>query len=156
MKEKEARINFDLHPLVLFVEKEDGSYGRVESASYLASKYLDDYFEKLKKWDKELKARLEKGEISPVYYYKTMMEFGEGDLAARVGICKRRLKKHLKMKAFERISLKLLKRYADVFDVPVSNMLHFVAINEKDKDKLKITYRKSDNPFISFSKIETL
>ena len=156
MKEKEARINFDLHPLVLFVEKENGTYGRAESASYLSSNYLDDYFDKVKKWDKELKEKLEKGEISPVYYYMIMMEFGEGDLASRVGICKRRLRKHCKMEAFRKISLKLLKRYADVFDIPVSNMLHFVTINEKDMDKLKISYRKSENPFISFSKIETL
>jgi hypothetical protein len=155
MKEKEAQINFDLHPLVLFVEKEDGSYGRVESASYLSSNYLDDYLDKLKKWDKELKGKLEKGEISPVYYYMIMLEFGEGDLASRVGICKRRLKKHFKMESFEKISLKLLKRYADVFDVPVSNMLHFVTISEKDIKKLKISYRKSANPYISFSKIET-
>lgn len=154
MKEKEAQINFDLHPLVLFVEKEDGSYGRTETASYLSSKYLDDYFDKLKKWDKELKSQLEKGEISPVYYYRVMMEFGEGDLASRVGICKRRLRRHYKMESFQKISLKLLKRYADVFDIPVSNMLHFVAVNEKDLEKLKITYRKPENPFISFSKIE--
>jgi hypothetical protein len=156
MKEKEAQINFDLHPLVLFVEKEDGSYGRVESASYLSSNYLDDYLDKLKKWDKELKDQLEKGEISPVYYYMIMLEFGEGDLASRVGICRRKLRKHFQMAGFEKISLKLLKRYADVFDVPVSNMLHFVTISEKDIEKLKISYRKSGNPYISFSKIETL
>jgi len=155
MKEKEAQINFDLHPLILYVEKEDGSYARVESASYLSSNFLDDYFDKLKKWDTELKEQLEKGEISPVYYYLIMLEFGEGDLASRVGISKRRLRKHCKMDAFERISLKMLKRYADVFDVPVSNMLHFVTIKEKDLKKLKISYQKSNNPFISFSKIET-
>ena len=155
MKEKDAQINFDLHPLVLFVEKEDGSYDRTETASYLSSNYLDDYLDKLKKWDKELKAQLEKSEISPVYYYMIMLEFGEGDLASRLGISKRRLKKHFKMSAFEKISLKLLKRYADVFDVPVSNMLHFVVINEKDLKKLKINHRKSANPYISFSKIET-
>ena len=155
MKEKEAQINFDLHPLVLYVEKEDGSFGRTESASYLSSNYLDDYFDKLKKWDNELKEQLDKGEISPVYYYRIMLEFGEGDLASRVGICKRRLRKHCKMKGFEKISLKLLKRYAEVFDVPVSNMLHFVTIKEKDIEKLKISYLKSGNPYISFSKIET-
>lgn len=155
MKEKEAQINFDLHPLVLYVEKEDGSYGRTESASYLSSNFLDDYFDKIKKWDKELKEQLEKGEISPVYYYMIMLEFGKGDLASRVGISKRRLRKHCNMGAFERISLKMLKRYADAFDVPVSNMLHFVTIKERDLKKLKISYQKSNNPFISFSKIET-
>ncbi len=154
MKEKEAHIDFDLHPLVLYVEKEDGSYGRIESASFLSSNYLDDYLEKIKKWDRELKDKLEKGDISPVYYYMIMLEFGESDLASRVGISKRKLRKHCKMAAFEKISLKLLKRYADVFDVPVSNMLNFIAINEKDQKRLKISTRKSNNPYITISKIE--
>ena len=154
MKEKEAHIDFDLHPLVLYVEKEDGSYGRTESASYISSNYLDDYYDKVKKWDAELKEKLEKGEISPVYYYMIMLQFGEGDLASRVGVSKRKLRNHCKMEAFEKINLKLLKKYADVFDVPVSNMLHFVAIKEKDQKKLKIGYQKSNNPYITVSKIE--
>lgn len=154
MKEKEAQIQFDLHPLILYVEKEDGSYGRTETASYLSSNFLDDYYDKLKKWDADLREKLEKGEISPVYYYLIMLQFGEGDLASRVGVSKRKLRQHCKMEAFEKISLRLLKRYADVFDVPVSNLLHFVAIGEKDMEKLKVTYRRSKNPYITFSKIE--
>jgi hypothetical protein len=154
MKEKEATINFDLHPLVLYVEKDDGTYGRIESASFLAEKYLDDYLDKVKKWDKELKEKLEKGEISPVYYYTIMMEFGEGDLAARVGISKRLLRKHYQMDSFKNMKLKLLQRYADVFEVPVSSMLNFLAIREKDQGKIHISFQKTDNPFISITKLE--
>ena len=154
MKEKEAYTKLDLPPMVLYVEKEDGTYGRIESVSYLTDHYLDDYFDKLKKWDNDLKEQLDKGEISPVYYYMIMLEFGEGDLASRVGVSKRRLKKHFKMEAFEKMNLKMLKAYADVFDVPVSNMLHFIVIKEKDQEKLKISYQKSDNPYITISKIE--
>lgn len=156
MKEKEAQIQFDLHPLILYVEKEDGSYGRIETASYLSSNFLDDYYDKLKKWDTELREKLEKGEVSPVYYYMIMLQFGEGDLSSRVGVSKRKLKQHFKMGAFEKINLKLLKRYADVFDVPVSSMLHFFSIKEKDQEKLKVSYQRSKNPYITFSKIETL
>ncbi len=53
------------------------------------------------------------------------------------------------------MSLRMLKVYADVFDVPVSNMLHFIVIKEKDQEKLKISYQKSNNPYITISKIET-
>jgi len=155
MKEKEAYTKLDLPPMVLYVEKEDGTYGCVESVSYLTDHYLDDYLDKQKKWDNDLKEQLDKGEISPVYYYMIMLELGEGDLASRVGISRRRLKKHFKMEAFEKMSLKTLKAYADVFDVPVSNMLHFIVIKEKDQEKLKISYQKSDNPYITISKIET-
>lgn len=154
MKEKEAKIDFDLHPLVLYVEKEDGSYGRTESASYISSNYLDDYYDKIKKWDTDLKTQLDNREISPVYYYMIMLQFGERDLASRVGVSRRKLRKHCQMDGFEKIRLKLLKKYADVFDVPLSNMLNFVVINERDQKKLKISYRISQNPFITVSKIE--
>ena len=155
MKEKEAYTKLDLPPLVLYVEKVDGSYGRIESVSYLTDHYLDDYLDKLKKWDNDLKEQLDKGEISPVYYYMIMLELGEGDLASRVGISRRKLKKHFKMEAFEKINLRMLKAYANVFDVPVSNMLHFMVIKEKDQEKLKISYKKSNNPYITILKIET-
>lgn len=157
MKEKEAQIKHDIHPLVLYVEKEDGTYGRVESASFLSKNYLDDYLDKIRKWDAELKDKLDKGEISPVYYYMTMLEMGEGDLASRVGICKWRLKKHLRMDGFAKMKLKTLRKYADVFDVPVSNLLHFTVMKAKDQKKLKITYQKaSNNPYVSISKVETV
>jgi hypothetical protein len=134
MKEKEADIKFDKHPLILYVEKEDGTYARKESASYLSHHYLDDYFDKKKKWDNDLKEKMNKKEISPVYYFMIMLEMGEGDLASRVGISRRKLKRHFKMSAFEKMSLILLNRYADVFDIPVATLTHFW-IRRKEKEE---------------------
>lgn len=156
MKEKELTIDFNLQPLVLYVEKEDGSYGQIISSSYLAKNYIDDYFNKVKKWDKGLKEQLEKGEISPVYYYLIMQSLGEGDLASRMKISKRKLRKHFQMEHFVKMSLATLKRYADVFDIPVSSMLHFMVINEKDQKKLSIKNLESRNPYFIVSKIESI
>lgn len=133
MKEKEADIKFDQHPLILYVEKEDGTYGRKESASYLSHHYLDDYFEKKKKWDNDLKEQLNKKEISPVYYFMIMLEMGESDLASRVGISRRKLRKHFRMQAFEKMNLLMLNRYADVFDVPVATLTHFWITKKKQE-----------------------
>ena len=134
MKEKEADIKFDKHPLILYVEKEDGTYVRKESASYLSHHYLDDYFDKKKKWDKELIKQLDKKEISPVYYFMIKLEMGESDLALRVGISKRKLKKHFKMEEFEKMNLIMLNRYADVFDIPVATLTHFW-ITKKEQEE---------------------
>lgn len=134
MKEKEAKIKFDRHPLILYVEKEDGSYGRTESASYLSHHYLDDYLDKKKKWDKDLKQQLDNSEISPVYYFMIMLEMGESDLASRVGISRRKLKKHFKMDVFEKMNLVMLKKYADVFDVPVHTLTHFWQAKKEQED----------------------
>ncbi len=155
MKEKELFVDFKPQQLVLYVEKEDGSYGQVVSGSYLSKNYLDDYYDKVKKWDKSLKEQLKKGEISPVYYYLIMQEFGEKDLASRVGISRRRLKKHFRMKHFVKMKLLLLKRYADAFDIPVAGMFQFLVIGEKAAKKLSVENLESQNPYFTISKIES-
>ena len=156
MKEKELFVDFKPQQLVLYVEKEDGSYGQVVSGSYLSKNYLDDYFEKVKKWDKSLKEQLKKGEISPVYYYLIMHEFGEKDLASRVGISLRRLRKHYKMEHFIKMKLSLLKRYADVFDVPVASLFHFLVIGEKAAKDLSVENLDSQNPYFTITRIESM
>ncbi len=155
MKEKELFVDFKPQQLVLYVEKEDGSYGQVVSGSYLAKNYLDDYFDKVKKWDKSLKEQLKKGEISPVYYYLIMQEFGEKDLASRVGISLRKLRKHFKMEHYIKMRLSLLKRYADAFDVPVASMVHFLVIGKKAAKHLTIENLDSQNPYFTITKIES-
>ena len=155
MKEKELFVDFKPQQLVLYVEKEDGSYGQVVTGSFLAKNYLDDYFGKVKKWDKSLKEQLRKGEISPVYYYRIMHEFGEKDLASRVGISVRKLRKHYKMEDYAKMKLSLLKRYADVFDVPVSGMFQFLVIGEKAAENLTVANLDSQNPYITITKIES-
>ena len=45
MKEKDSRVD-NSHQLVLYVEKEDQTYGPVQTGSYMVENYLDDLFEK--------------------------------------------------------------------------------------------------------------
>ena len=156
MKEKELFVDFKPQQVVLYVEKEDGSYGQVVTGSFLAKNYLDDYFDKVGKWDKSLKEQLKNGEISPVYYYLIMQEFGEKDLASRVGISVRKLRKHYKPEHFVKMRLSLLKRYADVFDIPVSGMFHFLVIGEKAAENLSVENLESRNPYFTITKIEKL
>jgi len=122
MKEKDLKVDFKEHELVLFAEKEDRTYGELVTGSFAAKHYLDDYFFKQKNLDKELRGDLAKGRISPVYYYMLIQDMGVGDLAKRVGTSKRKLRNHLTPKGFERLDERMLQKYAVVFGVSVEEM----------------------------------
>lgn len=121
MKEKDAKVEGG-HKIVLYVEKDDASYGPMETGSYMVKNYIDDFFEKRDNLQQDCLRRLKDGEISPVAYYMRLIEIGEADLASRVGVSRRKLRRHLTPKGFEKASLFVLERYADVFSVPVANM----------------------------------
>ncbi len=110
MKEKDLYIDFEPQQSVYYVEKDDESYGPIVSGSYLSKNYLNDFFEKRKKQELGLREQLKNGEISPVYYYLVMQEYGEKDLASRVGVSVRKLKQHCKMDGFSKLSLKDFKK----------------------------------------------
>ncbi len=83
----------------------------------------------------------------------TLQEMGVGDLASRVGISKRKLKKHFKPEYFQKLSLKVLKKYSIIFDIPVVSMLQLMIIKQEDKDKISVEYLKSDNESFIITKI---
>ena len=119
MKEKDLKIDFREQEVVLYAEKEDESFGVIITGSHAAKNYLDDYYYKHKNLDKELRIDLAKGKISPVYYYMTMQDMGLGDLAKRIGISKRKLRKHFTPEGFASLDEKTMQKYAVVFGVTV-------------------------------------
>jgi hypothetical protein len=120
----------------------------------MAKNYLDDYFEKFEKWEKSLREQLKKGEISPVYYYMILQSFGEGDLASRVGVSKRKLKQHFKMENFEKLKLSQIKKYADAFDIPVASLFQLMMSKHDEKGKISIKQMETQNPYFVISKVE--
>jgi hypothetical protein len=122
MKEKDAQVKCDDHQMVLFVEKKDGTYGAVQTGSYMVHNYVDDFWDKRRKLEQDLGRRLDTGEISPVAYYLTLREMAVADLAARVGLSRGRVKKHMQPKHFREISAETATRYADVFGISVAQL----------------------------------
>ncbi|MFW5793114.1 MAG: hypothetical protein ACOCWC_02430 [Bacteroidota bacterium] len=145
MKEKELYVDFQPQQAVYYVEKEDSSYGPIVSGSQLSHDYLDDFYKKRGNLEKNLRDKMANNEISPVYYYMLLQEMGLGDLAPRVGVSKRRLKKHFKAEVFKKLPLNLIKKYADVFNVPLSNMMQVVIIKEEDNKSLEIEKLRTNN-----------
>ena len=122
MKEKEGFVDCPEQQLVLYVEKEDGSYGPMQTGSYLTKNYIDDYYEKRKRLESGLREQVNKGEISPVAYYMTLEDLSVSETAQRVGISQRKVKKHMQPAKFGKIPPDVLEKYAEVFNVPVNTL----------------------------------
>jgi hypothetical protein len=122
MKEKDLKVEFKPQELILYAEKEDETYEAVKTGSIAAKLYLDDYFMKQENLDRELRSELSAGKISPVYYYMLKQDIGLGDLAKRMGIRKRKLRKHFKPDGFAKLDEAMLQKYAVIFGVTVEGM----------------------------------
>lgn len=122
MKEKEGFVDCPEQQLILYVEKEDGSYGPMQTGSYLTKNYIDDYYEKRQRLEAGLREQVRKREISPVAYYMTLVDLSLAETAMRIGISQRKVKKHMKPENFAKISPAVLEKYAEVFNVAVNTL----------------------------------
>lgn len=151
MKEKDSKIEHG-HQLILYVEKEDHTYGPLQTGSYMAGNYLDDFFEKKDKLKKKRLDELIDGKISPLAYYKDLVDIGEGDLALRVGVSRRKLRSHMTPEGFARIHVRLLEKYAEVFGVPVAQLFQIVLCDDK---RVEVSYKNTGLPQVIISRITT-
>jgi hypothetical protein len=148
VKEKDARVDHDEHQLVLYVEKDDGSYGTVLTGSYLARTYIDDLWEKMRTFEQECVEQLMDGRISPVGFYIQLKEMAPADVAARIGVSAAKVKKHMQPRHFARISVETARRYAEVFGIQVSGLFD-VVVGEGQVDKGKS--RKTTCPSVTIT-----
>jgi hypothetical protein len=98
----------------------------------MADNYLDDFFEKKEKLKAARLGELKAGKISPLAYYKDLVEIGEGDLACRVGISRRKLRFQMTPAGFCRTDVKTLERYATVFGIPVAQLFQVILCDDEN------------------------
>jgi hypothetical protein len=108
--------------MVLFVEKEDGSYGSVQTGSYMSKNHLVDFVEKRSRLIADLRNKMISNEISSIVYYLTLREMSVPDLAVRVGIPVRDVKRHMTPRHFGEMSVEVARRYAEVFGVALADL----------------------------------
>lgn len=166
MKEKDILVDFEPHQLVLYAEKNDDTIGPVQTGSYITKNHFGDFLEILGGLEGELVEKLKKGEISPVYFYMMMEELTLPELSARAGIPRRKVRKHLSPEHFNMASVSDLKKYAEVFNIPVANF--FQLVTTLQDVKWKMCYREeaeyiqdhiisqidTENPLVVLTKIE--
>ena len=78
-------------------------------------------------------------------------ELTPSELAARVKIPERKVRKHLAPATFGSVTVDELRRYCEVFSVPLSSMLHALVIKGKN---VSIREAKTNNPYFTMMKIE--
>lgn len=123
MKEKEGYVDYPDQQVILYVEKEDGEFGPIQTGSYLSANYMDDYKLKRSNLVKSLSDQLSKGTISVIQYFMVLEELTISELSARAGIRKSKVKRHLKPDGYTKATIGELLRYARVFNVLPSELL---------------------------------
>ena len=151
MKEAEGRIDYTPHQMVLYVEKDDGSYGPLQTGSYMSKNYIDDFWKKHGHVEEEALTQLTKGTISPVGYFMLLLDMTASDVARRAGVSVRKVKKHRTPEGFGRIEAAALKRYADVFGVPMASLF---CVTEQGEGRARTTYRQTSNPYVAIAEID--
>lgn len=160
MKEKEIKIDFEDHQLIVYAEKEDDSIGPVLSGSYMAKNHLADFHDIWSSLEKELFGKLAKREISPIMRFKELEELTTAELASRTGLAKRKVKRHLSYRHFKKATVDELQKYADVFNIPVANFFQIVSTKQDgnwnmgynarvaNKMALTISQEHTENPLL--------
>ncbi len=148
VKESDARVDYPSHQMLLYVEKNDGSFGPLQTGSYMSKNYIDDFWEKQKRLREQGIERLLSGELSPVGYYMLLNAMTESDVARRVGVGAGRVKKHRLLPHFPDVTLSLLRRYAEVFGVALASMVCVVVHGGDGAADLR---KKNRNPFVVVS-----
>jgi hypothetical protein len=135
MKEKDSIIDCPQQQLILYVEKEDGKYEPVQTGSYITKNFLDDYQLKRMHLEEALRKQVQSREVSPIYYYMVLEDLTISELAARTGLRKRKVKKHLEASNFSSIPQSSLQIYSDVFNITIRDMLNLLIPKTADPDE---------------------
>jgi hypothetical protein len=91
----------------------------------------------LQAWDvihekmKEVKQQILQGKLSPIAYYMEKNIMDEKLLATYIGLPKWKVRRHLKPDGFVKMDEKILRRYADIFGIPVGSLTDFMITAEE-------------------------
>lgn len=107
---------------------ENGQYTTEKSTGWTPKTIaLDNAIEIINERTENAKQRVLNNTTSPIEYYMELHKMDLPILASYVGLWKWRVKRHFKPKVFNKLSQKMLQRYADVFDISIDqlkNILH--------------------------------
>jgi hypothetical protein len=91
----------------------------------------------LQAWDvihekmKETRQQILQGKLSPIAYYMEKNIMDEKLLATYIGLPKWKVRRHLKPAGFTKMDERVLRRYADIFGIPVEALTDFMKTAEE-------------------------
>ncbi len=110
---------------VMYVTADDGQYTQTQSAGWEAENLvLEQAWNDIEQQLLSEKKRVLNHEVSPIAYYMVQSRMDLPILASYVGKWQWQVKRHLKPAVFNKLSEKMLHKYAEVFDVSIETLKH--------------------------------
>ncbi|KRD62948.1 hypothetical protein ASE40_03915 [Flavobacterium sp. Root935] len=108
---------------LLYATDENGNYTTTLSTGWepktiALSNSIDEINERIS----EAKQQVLSGEASPIVYFMEVNKMDLTILASYVGMWKWRVKRHFKPEVFTKLNDKILKKYADTFEVSIEEL----------------------------------
>lgn len=164
MKEKDGFIDYPDQQMILYVEKEDGTYGPMQTGSYISAHYIDDYKLKRRNLEQSLREQLLTNQISIINYYMVLEDLTISELASRAGIRKPVVKKHLTPEGFGKATAGEIIRYAKVFNIIPADLFQINLLQTRDgfipahlnvdtSDLVELNHQPSRNPYLTLTKL---
>lgn len=112
-----------------YVKNSEGNYETSLSTGWEAKKVaLENAWEEIERRKKDAYEQVSQGLISPVYYFMEVKLMDLTVLSGYTGFSKWRIKRHFKPSVFKKLSHDKLQRYADAFEVKVTDIQNFKQI----------------------------
>lgn len=113
---------------LLYATDDNGKYTTALSSGWDAkSAALENAMDSIRERAEEAREGFRQGKLSPIPYFMEISKMDLGILASYVGMWKWRVKRHFKPSVFGRLSDKVLSKYADAFDIKISELKNFKA-----------------------------
>jgi len=106
-----------------YATDKDGNYVTGNSTGWDPKKIaLDNAIEDIHERAENARQRVLKNETSPIEYYMELNKMDIPILASYVGFWSWRVKRHFKVKVFNKLSEKTLKKYANIFEISIDQL----------------------------------
>jgi hypothetical protein len=108
---------------ICYATDESGKYTTQQSRGWdVKIEALDVTWENVEKRMKEAKEKMEKGDVSPLLYFMEKNVMDLAILSSYTRFWKWQIKRHLRPGVFSKLSDKILRRYAEVFNSTVEEL----------------------------------
>jgi len=121
-QDKSNLASANIREMVYAVDK-DGNYTTSLSSGWDPKTIaLDNAIKVIEERISIAKEKVLKGETSPIEYYMELHKMDIPVLAGYVGLWQWRVKRHFKPAVFKKLKEKTLQKYADVFEISLSEL----------------------------------
>ncbi|MBU2951257.1 hypothetical protein KO493_11165 [Tamlana agarivorans] len=106
-----------------YAVNDDGEYTTAHSSGWAPKTIaLDNAIADINERIEDAKQKVLNQKSSPLEYYMEVHKMDIGILASYVGLWKWRVKRHFKPMVFNKLSNKILQKYADVFEITIEEL----------------------------------